>query len=205
MIGTTIVLSTIAGTINISGLPGNTCDGGFNWLSFATGVTGIVSATLISIHKLFGIAELSLNHLRYTGEYTKLQTDIQVQRAIDNTEDEIYTNLAEYIKELRNKLGRLIDDSPFVPQFIINKNNLIDTNVPTVEVVHNEKVERETATEAASISKNCALNCFPMTIVHHNKGDQDNETIKVLGTKENVHNTSETEIKKHRQSQEFTL
>lgn len=155
IIGTTIVLTTAAGTINISGLPGNTCDNGYNWLSFATGVTGLISATLISLHRLFGIAELNVKHLEYCREYSKLQTDISVQEAIDNTNDEIYTNLAEYIKSLNNKLGRLVDDSPFVPQFILRR-------------FEREK-KRALAQPAGEVPEEdgCTMSCFPVTIVQH--------------------------------------
>lgn len=121
------LLSAVASTTNIgvgssAQKNGNeSCGTESNWISIATGVMGMVSVGLYSIHRYMNVPELEKSHDYFADEYDKLRLEIRMQKIVDHSVSKTYLNLTEFTKSCKRDLDILTDKAPTIPAFIEKK------------------------------------------------------------------------------------
>lgn len=123
-----IVLSTISGSVNLvnavstsdnSNLKDDTVE---RVISIICGVCGLLSATMLSIHRYANLAELEYLHSQFADAFEKQNLDIRSNIILDNqNSNTTYTNLFEYLKYCKNEVSLLIEKAPPVPLSISNE------------------------------------------------------------------------------------
>lgn len=89
-----------------------------NVISLIVGVLGLLSAMLTTIHNFLGIQKLQSTHNFHSVEYTKISREIKMHIYLSETDVKIYANIAEYIKQCRSKIDKLIETAPEIPRHI---------------------------------------------------------------------------------------
>jgi hypothetical protein len=131
-----ILLSTISGSVNlITSVKDecNTSDSIASVIGIICGVSGLISAGMLSIHRYANFAELEQMHTFYGDAYEKKNLEIRSNILLDSGyENKTFSNLYEYLKFSRNEVCMLIDKSPPIPEKIKklykNKRSLIDVS-----------------------------------------------------------------------------
>jgi hypothetical protein len=121
------ILSTVASSTNIgvgssAQKNGNeACGAESNWISIATGIMGMLSVALYSIHRYMNVPESEKTHDYFADEYDKLRVEIRMQKIVDHSLSKTYLNLTEFTKACKRNLDILTDKSPTIPPFIEKK------------------------------------------------------------------------------------
>lgn len=114
-----IMLSSALGTIGFiaSGSRGyDECED--NWIHILMGCFGYVSAILTTTHNFLNIQKLQATHSLHAVEYSKISRDIKMHIYLSETDVKVYANIAEYIKQCRTKIDKLIESADDIPEFI---------------------------------------------------------------------------------------
>lgn len=114
-----IMLSSALGTIGFiaSGSGGyDECED--NWIHIMMGCFGYVSAILTTTHNFLNIQKLQATHSLHAVEYSKISRDIKMHIYLSETDVKVYANIAEYIKQCRTKIDKLIESADDIPEFI---------------------------------------------------------------------------------------
>lgn len=134
-----IVLSTIAGSVNLvnavsiydNNSPKDIVE---RSISIICGISGLISATMLSIHRYANLAELEYLHAHFVDSFEKQNLDIRSNIMLDSQNcNHTYTNLYEYLKFCKNEISILIEKSPPVPIQI--KNNY-KKNKSLIDISH---------------------------------------------------------------------
>lgn len=114
-----ILLSTISGSVNlVSAISSKEANNMTSYIiSMICGVSGLISAGILSVHRYANYAEQEHNHAYFVDAYDKQNLDIRSNIVIDNTENKTYVNLYEYLKHAKNEVSLLIDKAPPVPDY----------------------------------------------------------------------------------------
>lgn len=118
-----IMLSSALGTIGFisSGNRGyEDCEDSWT-IHILMGCFGYVSAILTTIHNFLNIQKLQATHGLHAVEYSKISRDIKMHIYLSETDVKVYANIAEYIKQCRTKIDKLIESADEVPSFIENR------------------------------------------------------------------------------------
>jgi len=118
-----IILSSSAGTLGLMSSNNSQAfvSNNINVLSLLVGVFGLFSAMLSAIHSFLGIQKLQSTHNFHSVEYNKISREIKMHIYLSETEVKIYANIAEYIKQCRAKIDKLIETAPEIPHHIEEK------------------------------------------------------------------------------------
>lgn len=116
-----ILLSTASGAINFTQVNEGKCEEGTNVISLVLGVTGLSAAALSTIYNFMRLGERLESHNAAASDFEKLARDISVQTLLSTTEEKTYANLAEFIKDTNDRLNRLVEMSPVIPDIIFKR------------------------------------------------------------------------------------
>lgn len=112
-----IICSSALGTIGFIS-SGSTGTNDSNVVNIIMGCFGYVSAILTTIHNFLNIQKLQATHSLHAVEYSKISRDIKMHIYLSETDVKVYANIAEYIKQCRTKIDKLIESADEVPGFI---------------------------------------------------------------------------------------
>ena len=90
-----------------------------SWVLLALNSVGLLSATLVSIHRFLSVSELQEQHDLYSDLYDILAKDIDLQMALTRSHvAPVFVSLSEFAKHCKARLDMLIDKGPSIPGFI---------------------------------------------------------------------------------------
>lgn len=114
-----IVLSTASGALSLSGTSFVACDKPA--LNLVVGIMGLATAAVSSVHKLLGYGELAGAHKQSADSFNKLSREIAVGILLADSEQRVYANLGEFIKDCADRFNHIVDMSPAVPSHLLAK------------------------------------------------------------------------------------
>ena len=116
-----IFMSSALGTLGFvtsgSGGMGGECEAD-QTINILMGCFGYVSAILTTTHNFLNIQKLQATHSLHAVEYSKISRDIKMHIYLSETDVKVYANIAEYIKQCRTKIDKLIESADDIPSFI---------------------------------------------------------------------------------------
>jgi hypothetical protein len=148
-----IILSSISGTLGMM----NTTTSSFvivnkiNVLSLFVGIIGYLSAMLTTIHNYLGIQKHQTQHSFHAIEYSKIAREIKMHVFLSDNEVNMYKNLLEFIKLTRNKLDKLMETAPKIPNILESRlqkkidNIILEIDKDLADQITDDKVYYESA------------------------------------------------------------
>ena len=126
-----IILSSSTGTLGLlnASEPQFTFVNDVNIIGIFIGIFGFVTAILTTIHNFLNIQKLESNHNNHAVEYSKISKEIKMQIYLSDTDVKVYSNIAEYIKECKQKIDKLIESAPPIPS---NIENILDSKLKEI-------------------------------------------------------------------------
>ena len=91
---------------------------GFNVLSVLIGIFGYLSALLSTVHHFLNVQKIQACHSFHSVEYNKIAKEIKMHIYLSESDVKVYSNIAEYIKQCRTKIDKLIETAPDIPNHI---------------------------------------------------------------------------------------
>lgn len=115
-----IILSSSTGTLGLlnAGESQFANINGVNIISIFIGSFGFLTAILTTIHNFLNIQKLEANHNNHAIEYSKISKEIKMQIYLSETDVKVYSNIAEYIKQCKQKIDKLIESAPTIPSHV---------------------------------------------------------------------------------------
>lgn len=115
-----IILSSSTGTLGLlnAGETQFAIINGVNIISIFIGSFGFITAILTTIHNFLNIQKLEANHNNHAIEYSKISKEIKMHIYLSETDVSVYSNIAEYIKECKTKIDKLIESAPTIPSHV---------------------------------------------------------------------------------------
>jgi hypothetical protein len=111
-----IVLSTISGTANFG--ISTIFPAGFNYGNAVIGVLSLITGVISTISNFLGYAQSEEAHRIAGIQWSKFKRTIETELSINPTERK---NSNEFIKYCKAELDRLMEQSPIIPQVIIDR------------------------------------------------------------------------------------
>lgn len=111
-----IVLSTISGTANFG--ISTIFPPGFNYGNAVIGVLSLITGVISTVSNFLGYAQLEEAHRIAGIQWSKFKRTIETELSVNPTERK---NVTEFIKYCKAELDRLMEQSPIVPQVIIDR------------------------------------------------------------------------------------
>ncbi len=114
-----IFLSTVAGTSSLatSGEEGEKRRA----ISIVLGILGLLSGSLMTVHRYFNFNQLEKDHSFYSSEYAKLKNEMHMQLYIHQCNSKTYVNLVEFCKSIKGNIDSLLDRSPAISNTIVQQ------------------------------------------------------------------------------------
>lgn len=133
-----IILSSSTGTLGLlnAGETQFAIINGVNLISIFIGLFGFITAILTTIHNFLNIQKLEANHNSHSIEYSKISKEIKMHIYLSDTDVKVYSNIAEYIKQCKQKIDKLIESAPTIPSHVENS---LDSKLK--EIRHNHAGE----------------------------------------------------------------
>ena len=121
-----IILSSSTGTLGLlnAGETQFAIVNDVNIISIFIGLFGFVTAILTTIHNFLNIQKLEANHNNHAIEYSKISKEIKMHIYLSETDVSVYSNIAEYIKQCKAKIDKLIESAPTIPSHVESSLNL---------------------------------------------------------------------------------
>ena len=121
-----IILSSSTGTLGLLNASETEFQivNGVNIISIFIGIFGFITAILTTIHNFLNIQKLEANHNNHAVEYSKISKEIKMHIYLSDTDDKVYSNIAEYIKQCKQKIDKLIESAPSIPSHVENSLDL---------------------------------------------------------------------------------
>lgn len=117
-----IILSSSTGTLGLlnAGETQFAIINGINVINIFIGSFGFITAILTTIHNFLNIKKLEANHNNHAVEYSKISKEIKMHIYLSETDVSVYSNIAEYIKQCKTKIDKLIESAPIIPSHVEN-------------------------------------------------------------------------------------
>ena len=114
-----IILSTVGGTSSLA----TSSEEGENRraISIVLGILGLLSGTLMTVHRYFNFNQLEKDHSFYSSEYAKLKNEMHMQLYIHQCNSKTYVNLVEFCKSIKGNIDSLLDRSPGISNTIVQQ------------------------------------------------------------------------------------
>jgi hypothetical protein len=120
-----LVLTSVVGTVNLSEAP-RSCENKtastVDYLQMSMGILSVLSASIAAMHHFLQLPARHKSHQMYAGAYEKLARSIEVHVLLANSDNRVYNNLPEFLKECQDGFDALTDTAPHIPGFILLKN-----------------------------------------------------------------------------------
>ena len=111
---------------------------GINIISVFIAIFGFVTAILTTIHNLLNIQKLEANHNYHAVEYSKISKEIKLHIFLSDTDMKVYSNMAEYIKQCKQKIDKLIESAPMIPYHVENS---LDSKLKELRDSHSGEID----------------------------------------------------------------
>ena len=92
-----------------------------NVKSIVLGIMSLLSASLSGIYHFLRLSERQKDHLTVAAQFDKLARQIRVQSILTETNERMFVNLSEFIKDASDSFDYLTDNMPYIPAFISKK------------------------------------------------------------------------------------
>ena len=167
-----IILSSSTGTLGLlnAGETQFAIVNDVNMISIVIGLCGFVTAILTTIHNFLNIQKLEANHNNHAIEYSKISKEIKMHIYLSETDVSVYSNIAEYIKQCKTKIDKLIESAPTIPSHVENSldsklQEMRDNNADEIDELIT-LVTRNSSGQACKLSqKNSASDEVKITIL----------------------------------------
>jgi hypothetical protein len=121
-----ILISAITGAANLIGLPILDCNENdtkhsFRPAQFVLGLLNISTAALTAVYNFAKLGEMQESHYIHSSEFAKLARHIRVELLLHGTADRTFISLAEYIKDCKDNIDKLVERSPDIPMHVLKK------------------------------------------------------------------------------------
>ena len=117
-----VVLGSMGGALNIVlGLIEPDFHVAINIGQVVLGVSGLVSAGIVSTAKQLGWESKHQLHEEYTARYSEVVRMINTEEALMRLHDSSFASMADFIKTVQNELNRIEDHAPPIPGFLETK------------------------------------------------------------------------------------
>ena len=121
---TSVIISAISSCLSLTIVSRNkeseTSSSMTTWLVVLNSVS-VLSACLITVHRFLNLDETQHHHDLYSDVHLCLSKDIQMNLALQQSHTPIFHSAEEMTKHVKSRLDTLIDKSPSIPQFIVDK------------------------------------------------------------------------------------
>ena len=84
-------------------------------INLLIGCIGFLSAILATLHNFLNIQKLQATHNLHAVEFNKIRRDIKINIYLSETDVKVYANIAEYIKQVRTKIDKLLESANDIP------------------------------------------------------------------------------------------
>jgi len=111
---------------------------GVNIISIFIGIFGFVTAILTTIHNFLNIQKLESNHNNHAIEYSKISKEIKMHIYLSDTDVKVYSNIAEYIKQCKQNIDKLIESAPIIPSHVENS---LDLKLKKIKNNHADEID----------------------------------------------------------------
>lgn len=186
-----IILSSSTGTLGLLNASETKFHivNGVNIMSIFIGIFGFVTAILTTIHNFLNIQKLESNHNNHAIEYSKISKEIKMHIYLSDTDVKVYSNIAEYIKQCKQKIDKLIESAPSIPSHVENS---LDSKLQEIRNNHGNEIDEL------------------ITLVSHNDNNiqpilTNDVKIKVLDTIESQESYKSDKNKKSRRMSEIII
>lgn len=109
-----VVLSTAVGTTGVSGVLSSLGSGA----GIVVGLASFVAAVFTAMLQLMRPTEVQASHSFHAVEFEKLAREIDVELVLQGTSNRTFASRGEFIKDCRDRLDRLVDRAPSIPEFV---------------------------------------------------------------------------------------
>ena len=117
-----VVLGSAGGLMNILlGVIDTQYDTAINIGQVVLGVTGLISAGIMSTSKQLGWETKHQMHEEYTARYSEVVRMINSEETLSRLNDSSYASRGDFIKAVQNELDRIEDHAPPIPGFLEEK------------------------------------------------------------------------------------
>ena len=183
-----IILSSSTGTLGLLNASETNFHivNGVNIISIFIGIFGFMTAILTTIHNYLNIQKLESNHNNHAIEYSKISKEIKMHIYLSDTDVKVYSNIAEYIKQCKQKIDKLIESAPSIPSHVENS---LDSKLKEIRNNHGNEIDEL------------------ITLVSHNDNNilTNDVKIKVLDTIESQESYKSDKNKKSRRMSEIII
>lgn len=112
---TMIGLSSVSGVLTLSLVKDEP------QLHILTGTMGILSGFLATIYNFYNLNANWERHFLARNEFDKLSREIRINMLLNDTHENVYASLGEFVKRIESKYNTLMDRTPDIPCFIVNQ------------------------------------------------------------------------------------
>jgi len=135
-----IILSSSTGTLGLlnAGETQYAIINGVNIISIFIGSFGFITAILTTIHNFLNIQKLEANHNNHAIEYSKISKEIKLHIYLSETDVKVYSNIAEYIKQCKQKIDKLIESAPTIPSHVEIS---LDSKIKEIRQNHSDEID----------------------------------------------------------------
>lgn len=119
-----IILTSVSGSANIilSSVSSDDCNTkGVDHPQLIVGFTTIIAAIMTTIYNFMKVPEFQQRHLTHSSDFNKLSREIEMELVLFETKYKTYTSLEEFIKMMRTRLDRFIENAPPIPNKVLKE------------------------------------------------------------------------------------
>lgn len=91
-----------------------------NVLNIVLGCISLLVAALTTFHQFLNIGKQCKSHEDISREYDRIARDISVQLLLYNTNETIFANIGECIKDVNVRFNKLLETAPTIPEKVIH-------------------------------------------------------------------------------------
>jgi hypothetical protein len=159
-----IVLSTVAGTLSVS-ISGYVPESFVSYAQAGIGAVNIFTGVLTTLQSLFKYAQLSESHSNVSIGWSKLQRNIAIALSVDR---ESRGDADSFIKICRSEYDRLIEQSPSIPEDVIEDFKQVYQKQQQRKLEEKKKKHKAASTGSIHIEEDLILPDI-CDAIHHTK------------------------------------
>lgn len=117
-----IILTSMSGSANIilSSISSSDCKkNSVDYPQLVVGFTTIIAAILTTIYNFMKVPEFQQRHLTHSSDFNKLSREIEMELVLFESTHKTYSSLEEFIKTMRTRLDRFIENAPPIPNKVM--------------------------------------------------------------------------------------
>ena len=91
------------------------------YASLALGAVSMVNTSITALYGHLNLGARKDKHLTVSSDFEKLSRQIRVHSLLTETDERMYVNLSEYIKDVHDQYEQLVDHMPYIPRHIVER------------------------------------------------------------------------------------